>query len=72
MHCNLSYISIYMVLYSTDRHCSISVKVQEGNVIWHKTLGMLKFHPIPAFMKTYTSSKNIFGQGFLVKIYFSN
>ena len=26
---------------------------QEGNVIWHKTLRMLKFHPITAFMKTY-------------------
>ena len=56
----LSYISVYMVLYSTDSHWSISLKVQEGNVIWHKTLRMLKFHPIPAFMKTYTNFKKIF------------
>ena len=49
-----------MVLYSTDSHLSISLKVQEGNVIWHKTLRMLKFHPIPAFMKTYTNFKKIF------------
>ena len=64
MHCNLSYISIYMVLYSTDSHWSISPKVQEGNVIWHKTLRMLKFHPIPAFMKTYTNFKKYFWLGF--------
>ena len=28
--------------------------------IWHKTLRTLKFHPIPAFMKTYTNFKKIF------------
>ena len=50
--CNLSNISIYMALCSTDSHRSISLKVQEGNAIWHKTLRMLKFHPITAFMKT--------------------
>ena len=48
-----------MVLYSTDTHWSISLKVQEGNNIWQKTLSMLKFHPIPAFMKTYTNFKKI-------------
>ena len=63
MHCNLSYKSIYMVLYSTDSHWSISPKVQEGNVIWHKTLRMLKLHPIPAFMKTYTNFKKYFWLG---------
>ena len=41
-----------MVFYSTDSHLSISLKVQRGNVIWLKTLRMLKFHPIPAFIKT--------------------
>ena len=44
---------------------TVSLKVQEGNVIWHKTLRMLKFHPITAFMKTYTSFKTIF----LVKVF---
>ena len=51
------FISIYMVLYSTDSHRSIPLKLQEGNGIWHKTLRMLKFHPIPEFMKTYTNFK---------------
>ena len=60
MHCKLTYISIYTVLYSTDSHWSISLKVQEGNVIRHKTLRMLEFHPFPAFMKTYTNFKKIF------------
>ena len=36
------------------------LKVQEGNVIWHETLRMLKFHPITAFMKTYTNFKQLF------------
>ena len=49
-----------MVLCSTDSHRSISLKVQEGNVIWHEILRMLKFHSIPAFMKTYTNFKKIF------------
>ena len=31
-----------------------------GNVIWHKTLRMLKFHPIPALMKTYSNFKKLF------------
>ena len=31
---------------------------------------MLKFHPIIAFMKRIQTSKNIFGQGFLVKYIF--
>ena len=42
----------------------IVIKVQEGNVIWHKTLRKLKFHPIPAFMKTYTNFKKYFWLGF--------
>ena len=70
MHCKLSYISIYMVLYSTDSHLSISLKVQEGNVIWHKTLRMLKFHPIPAFIKTHKNFKKYFWLGFLLKYIF--
>ena len=49
-----------MVLYLSDIHWSISLKAQEGNVIWHKTLRMSKFNPIPAFMKTYTNFKKIF------------
>ena len=57
-----------MVLCSTDSHQSISLKVQEGNVIWHKTLRMLKFHSIPAFMKTYTNFKKIF----LVRVFWLN
>ena len=36
------------------------LKVQKGNVIWHETLRMLKFHPITAFMKTYTNFKQLF------------
>ena len=60
MHYKLSYIGIYMVLYSTVSHWSILLKVQEGNVIFHETLRMLKFRPIPAFMKTYTNFKKIF------------
>ena len=49
-----------MTLCSTDSHLSVSLEVLEWNVIWHKTLRMLKFHPITAFMKTYTNFKNIF------------
>ena len=49
-----------MALCSTDSHRSISLKVQEKIVIWHKTLRMLKFHPITASMKTYTNFKKIF------------
>ena len=60
-----------MALCSTDSHISISLKVQEGNVIWHKILRMLKFHPITVFMKTCTNfKKKIFGQGFQFKLSF--
>ena len=41
------------------------------NIIWHKPLRMLKFHPIPAFMKRYTNFKNIFlVRGFGLKYIF--
>ena len=50
--------------FSSIRSTPISLEVQEGNVIWHKTLRMLKFHPIPAFMKTYTNFKKKLWLGF--------
>ena len=38
----------------------VSLKVQEGNIIWPKTLRMLKFHPITAFMKMHANFQKIF------------
>ena len=49
-----------MVLCSTDSHCSVSLKVLEGNIIWPKTLRMLKFHPYTAFMKMHANFQKIF------------
>ena len=40
-----------MALCSTDSHLSDPLKVLEGNIIWPKTLRMLKCHPITAFIK---------------------
>ena len=39
----MTYVSIYMALCSTDSHSSVSLKVLEGNIIWPKTVRMLKF-----------------------------
>ena len=50
--CSVVNCLIYMVLCSTDSHWPISLKVQAGNVVLHKTLRMLKFYHITAFMKT--------------------
>ena len=56
----LSYTSISMALCSTDSHLSVSLKVLEGDIIWHITLRMLKCHPITAFMKIHANFKTIF------------
>ena len=40
--------------------------VLEGNIIWPKTLRMLKFHPITAFMKMHAN----FHKGFWFKYIF--
>ena len=53
-----------MVFCSTDSHWSVSLKVLEGNIIWPKTLRMLKFHPITAFMKMHANFQNYFWLGF--------
>ena len=44
--------------------------MQEGNVIWHKTLRMLKLHHIPAFMKTYTNFQKKLVRVFWLKYIF--
>ena len=53
-------VSIYIVLCLTDSQLSVSLKGLEGTIIRHNIYGMLKFHPITAYMKTYPNFKNIF------------
>ena len=60
MHCKLSYIRIYTWFYIQ----LIVIDPYRWNVFCHKTLGMLKFHSMPAFMKTYTYFKKYFWLGF--------
>ena len=54
------YASMYIALCLTDSQWSLSLNVLEWNIIRHKILRMLKFHPITAFMKTYPNFKKIF------------
>ena len=66
-----------MALCSTDSHSSVSLKVLEGNIIRHKTLRMLKCHPITAFMKTHANFKKkfpirVFGFKYIFPIKFKN
>ena len=59
------YVSIYIALCLTHRQLSVSLKVLDGKIIRHKILRMLKFHPITAFMTTYSNFKQYFELGFL-------
>ena len=72
-------MSIFVSLRLTDSQCSVSLKVQEGNIIRHKILRMLKFHSITAFMKRIQASKilligfyglNIFLQLYLKLVFY--
>ena len=58
--CKLFYVSKYIALCSTESQRSVSLKVLEGNIFRHKTLRMLKFHPITAFMTTYGNFEKYF------------
>ena len=67
----LSYISIYMALCSTDSHLSISLKVQEGNVIWHKTIKNDKISSYHSIYENAYKLHNIFlVRVFWLKYYF--
>ena len=61
------YISKYISLCLTYSLRSFSVKVLEENIIRHKILRMLNFHPITAFMKTYPNFKNVLVRVFWFK-----
>ena len=54
--CKMFYVSIYIALCSTESQ----LKVLERNIFRHKTLRMIKFHPITAFMTTYGNFEKIF------------
>ena len=54
------YVSINIAWCLTDSRSSVWLKVLEGNIIKHKIVRMLKFHPIPAFIKTYPNFKKHF------------
>ena len=70
-YCYKLFLLVYALLYIqliVNSQRSVSLKVLEGNIIWHKTLGMLKFYLITAIMKMYANFKKVFSIGdFLFK-----
>ena len=61
----MPFFQFLILVYTTGLNVQlIVIDPYRWNVIWHKTLRMLKFYPITAFMKTYTNFKKYFWSGF--------
>ena len=57
---SMFYVTLLYIQLIVNSQRSVSLKVPEGNIIRHKTLRILKFYLITAFMKIYVNFKKVF------------